>query len=69
MKEKRSLFLSVAVTSYHFRSGGSNHPPSCAQVPWPVDVFLNLSDTILILFLGIARVGRSESRPIYGRRR
>ena len=29
MKEKRSLFLSMEVASYHFRSGGSNRHHMC----------------------------------------
>ena len=59
-KEKRGLFLSAEVTSYHFRSGGSNPPPFCAQARILAYVFSRLFITILILFLGIASVGSYE---------
>ena len=62
MKEKKSLFLSAEVTSYHFRSVGSNHHHFVHRTRILAHVFLHLFVTILIPFLGIASIGSSH-RP------
>ena len=59
-KEKKSLFLSAEVTSYHFRSGGSNRHHFVHRARILAHVFSRRFITILILFLGIANVGSSH---------